>query len=104
MMHGLAKVKFKVFIIGMYPRMPWELVADPLGSAEQTLGRAALQLEIILKFTLFLARGNKVSVIIRTTRLKSFNVKIVQNIQIHYYQNVRMLKVQASAIHLYHCT
>jgi hypothetical protein len=26
----------------MYPRIPWELVADPLGSAEHTLGTTAL--------------------------------------------------------------
>ena len=27
----------------MYPRIPWELVADPLGSAEHTLGTTALE-------------------------------------------------------------
>jgi len=27
----------------MYPRIPWELVADPLGSAEHTLGSTALR-------------------------------------------------------------
>jgi hypothetical protein len=55
MMHGLPKVRFKVFIIGMYPRIPWELVANPLGSSEQTLGRADLQLEMVLNFTLSLS-------------------------------------------------
>jgi len=27
----------------MYPRKPWELVADPLGSAEHTLGTTGLR-------------------------------------------------------------
>jgi hypothetical protein len=35
-------VKFKVAVTGMYPRIPWELVVDPLGSAEQCLGTTAL--------------------------------------------------------------
>jgi len=26
----------------MYPRIPWELVADPLGSAEHNVGTTAL--------------------------------------------------------------
>jgi len=26
----------------MYPRVPWEMVEDPLGSAEDTLGTIAL--------------------------------------------------------------
>jgi hypothetical protein len=26
----------------MYPRIPWELIVDPLGSAEHTLGTTAL--------------------------------------------------------------
>jgi hypothetical protein len=29
---------FKVVITEKYPRIPWELVADPLGSADHTLG------------------------------------------------------------------
>jgi hypothetical protein len=32
---------FKVTITEMYPQLPWELVADPLGSAEHTLGITA---------------------------------------------------------------
>jgi hypothetical protein len=34
----MKKVNFKVAITEMYPWMPWELVADHLGSAEHTLG------------------------------------------------------------------
>jgi len=29
-------------ITEMYPRIPWELVVDPLGSAERTLGTTAI--------------------------------------------------------------
>ena len=29
-------------ITEIYPRIPWELVVDPLGSAEPTLGTAAI--------------------------------------------------------------
>jgi len=32
---------FKVTITEMYPQLSWELVADPLGSAEHTLGTTA---------------------------------------------------------------
>jgi hypothetical protein len=35
-------VNFKVAIIEMYPRIPWELVADLFGSAKRTLRTAAL--------------------------------------------------------------
>jgi hypothetical protein len=35
-------VHFKVAITEMYPRMPWQLVADPLGSAEHTLVTSGL--------------------------------------------------------------
>jgi hypothetical protein len=37
-MHGEYSIKFKAAITGMYPWIPWELVADPLGSAEHILG------------------------------------------------------------------
>ena len=33
---------FKVAITEMYPWIPWEMVADPLGSAEHTLGTTGL--------------------------------------------------------------
>ena len=32
----------KAAITEMYPRIPWELVADPLGYAEHTLGTTVL--------------------------------------------------------------
>jgi hypothetical protein len=32
------KVNFKVAMTELYPQIIWELVADPLGSAEHTLG------------------------------------------------------------------
>jgi len=35
-------VNFKVAIRDKYPRIPWELVADPLGTAEHTLWTSAL--------------------------------------------------------------
>jgi len=36
------KVNFKVAITEMYPRISWELVGDPLGSTEHTLGTTVL--------------------------------------------------------------
>jgi len=36
------KANFKVAITEMYPRISWELVADPLGSKEHTLGTNVL--------------------------------------------------------------
>jgi hypothetical protein len=36
----------------MYPRIPWELVADPLGSAEHTLGTTALEHQLYTKLFL----------------------------------------------------
>jgi len=36
-MHGHLNIKFSVAITEMYPRIPWELDMDPLGSAEHTL-------------------------------------------------------------------
>ena len=36
-------VYFKVVITEMYPRIPWELVEDPLGSAEHILGTSDLK-------------------------------------------------------------
>jgi hypothetical protein len=35
-------VSFKVAITGMYPRITWELVEDPFGSADHTAGTLAL--------------------------------------------------------------
>jgi len=35
---------FKVVIIEMYPRIPWELVADPKWSAKHILETTALNL------------------------------------------------------------
>jgi hypothetical protein len=32
------KINLKVAIIEMYPRLPWELEANPFGSAEHTVG------------------------------------------------------------------
>jgi len=34
---------FEAAITEMYPRFPWELVADPLGSAERTLGNTGIE-------------------------------------------------------------
>jgi len=36
----------------MYPRIPWELVADPLGSVEHTLGTTALEHQLYTKLLL----------------------------------------------------
>ena len=41
-MHGHLNVKFSVAIIEMYPQIPWELDADPLGFAEHMLGTTVL--------------------------------------------------------------
>ena len=42
--HSIQKqVDCKVDITEMYPRISWELVADPLGSAEHTLGATVLR-------------------------------------------------------------
>jgi len=35
-------VNFKVTITEMYSRIPWKLLADPLGSAERTVGQTDL--------------------------------------------------------------
>ena len=35
-------MNFKVAITEIYPRIPWEMVADRLGSADHTLGTAEL--------------------------------------------------------------
>jgi len=35
-------VNFEVSITKMYLRIPWELVADPMGKAKHTLGTTAL--------------------------------------------------------------
>jgi len=40
-----------VAITEMYPRIPWELVADPLESAEHTLGTTALVCSTSLQFS-----------------------------------------------------
>ena len=32
------KVNFRATVTEMYPLIPWELIADPLGSADYTLG------------------------------------------------------------------
>jgi len=42
-MHGLLNVKFKVAITETYPRIPWELVADP-SDARNTLWEPLLYL------------------------------------------------------------
>jgi hypothetical protein len=42
------QVNFKVAIIEMYPRIPWELVADPLGSTEHSMGTTALERHSLL--------------------------------------------------------
>jgi hypothetical protein len=34
---------FKVSITEIYPRIPWEMVEDPLGSAEHTMGTTGLE-------------------------------------------------------------
>jgi hypothetical protein len=36
-------VKFKVAIAELFPRIPWELLAVPLGYAKHKLGTAALE-------------------------------------------------------------
>jgi len=36
-------VNSKLALAEMYPRIPWELVVDPSGSAKDTLGTTALR-------------------------------------------------------------
>ena len=36
------EVSFEIAITGMYSRIPWKLVADPLGCAEHNLGPTGL--------------------------------------------------------------
>jgi len=47
-------MNFKVSITEMYPWNPWELFADPLESAEHTIGITALR-HLLLKFLIFLS-------------------------------------------------
>jgi hypothetical protein len=42
-MHGTMSLKFQVAIRDMYPPIPWELVADPLGSEQHILGTTGLE-------------------------------------------------------------
>jgi len=42
-------VNFKVAITEMYPWIPWELVADPLGSSEHTLGTTGIPNAVFYK-------------------------------------------------------
>jgi hypothetical protein len=52
-MHGQTHITFKVAITEMHPLIPWEIVADPLGSEEQTFGTIVLDdiTERILKIS-----------------------------------------------------
>jgi hypothetical protein len=38
-----TKVKFKVSMTEMYPRIPWQLLANPLVSAQHTFGTTDIQ-------------------------------------------------------------
>jgi len=42
-MHGHMNVIFKVAIAELFPRIPWELLAGPLGYAEHKLGTAGIE-------------------------------------------------------------
>jgi len=42
-MHGPIRIRSKLAITEMYPRIPWELVVDTLGSAKDTSGTTALR-------------------------------------------------------------
>jgi len=49
-MHGQNHFKFKVSIAQMYPWIPWEMVADPLGSADHTLGTTGADGKVVSPF------------------------------------------------------
>jgi hypothetical protein len=48
----------------MYPRIPWKQVADPLGSAEYTLGTTALEYIILQIFSAYNIYINATCIII----------------------------------------
>jgi hypothetical protein len=87
----------------MYPRIPWELVADPLGSAEHTLGTTALEHQHYTKLLLINVTAARWVIKYVTTFMELINSlaclftrALLRETLIHSYNDILFLKVLQS--------